>query len=283
MAFAARPTSIRRRGSAALLCAALLAFVATPGCARPSAPPPTSAPASGPLATAPAPVPNAPVIHRVGISHERVDAGWYVIPGTVLLWADVEGADRVDFLLAPTGTEQTAARFQAARRPDTSHWSRLHATPADPVLYHLWVEAAGPGGTARSEVFSLMHEQVQPPPPPFEGIPRFPSFRWNVGPTEADQKALRDWLGRDFDAGGARVALSSRLHDVSAAEVLRFYVEELERAGWQVEPAVERGPGWTLAARKQDRAAAVGLAHGESFDSPPRRPELGYRLAIVVR
>lgn len=295
---------IRRPITSALLLAWLMA-VTVPGCVR-STPAPPTAPAANPgsatpgangapatpgadgdgaggAANRPPAAHTAPVIRNLGISHERSDGGWLVIPGTVSLWAAVENADRVDFLFAPTGTEQTPARYPARRLTGEGHWALLHRTPSDPVLYHVWVEATGPGGTARSEVLSVMHERVEPGPGTFEGIPLFPSFRWNVAPSRAERDSLRPWLGQDYDAGGARVAVSGWLQQVSPVEVERFYLGQLEAAGWEVEGPVGGGSSWGMRAKREGRVVQVSFALGDRFGGPPSRPELGYRVAIVVR
>jgi hypothetical protein len=118
----------------------------------------------GPTRTAPSP---APTITEVRIDPAlSQQGGFYALPagaGQVRLMAAADNADRVRYLLVPTGTgtRDLAKQIGDATSSEVegrTWWVYDWSYTDEAMLAHLLVEASGPGGTTEQTPFGFYHE-----------------------------------------------------------------------------------------------------------------------------
>jgi hypothetical protein len=109
----------------------------------------------------------APVIHEVKIDPALPrDGFFYTLPagtGQVRLMTAADNADRVSYLLVPTGTnvrglEELIGEATTSDVDGRSWWVYDWAYPDEAILAHLVVEASSSGGTAEQTPFGFYHE-----------------------------------------------------------------------------------------------------------------------------
>lgn len=109
----------------------------------------------------------APVIHEVKIDPALPrDGFFYTLPagtGQVRLMTAADNADRVSYLLVPTGTnvrglEELIGEASTSDVDGRSWWVYDWAYPDEAILAHLVVEASSSGGTAEQTPFGFYHE-----------------------------------------------------------------------------------------------------------------------------
>ena len=114
--------------------------------------------------TAPSP---APTITEVRIDPVLPKAGgFYALPagaGQIRLMTAADNADRVSYILVPTGTgtRDLAAQIGDAISSEVdgrTWWVYTWSYPDEAMLAHLLVEASGPGGATEQTPFGLYHE-----------------------------------------------------------------------------------------------------------------------------
>jgi hypothetical protein len=154
--------------------ALLVASLAAAACGQSQPDPPTTAPSQPPIVTtAPAPSPLNPdptppapgptarprILSVTTIPALAKQGNFLRLPagaGKVLFRVQAVNAQRVRFLLSPTGTD-TAARLLGEDTNGRDGWTLAWRYPDEAVAAHLTVRAIGPGGTSPDTVLGLYH------------------------------------------------------------------------------------------------------------------------------
>jgi hypothetical protein len=104
----------------------------------------------------------APRILRVTTSPRlrTLEGGWLELPpgaGTVVFSVTATHAQRVRFVLTPTGTETGPyGRLRGEDRDPSDGFRLVWRYPAEGLSAHLGIQATGPGGTA-DKTFGIAH------------------------------------------------------------------------------------------------------------------------------
>ncbi|MDX3189675.1 Gmad2 immunoglobulin-like domain-containing protein [Streptomyces sp. MN03-5084-2B] len=91
-----------------------------------------------------------------------LEGGWLILPdgpGTIAFTAKATGADRVEFILTPTGTEtEPLAKVLGTGTKAGELYTFTWTYPDEPVMAHLGIRATGPGGTTEVTPINLYHD-----------------------------------------------------------------------------------------------------------------------------
>lgn len=84
------------------------------------------------------------------------EGGWLVVAGDITVTVSAQGAEKVDFYLAPTGTGVTPSLVYTDE-DGRDGWQYRWTVP-DSLLAHLWVVATNRAGSTKSELIKLYNE-----------------------------------------------------------------------------------------------------------------------------
>ncbi|MDD4237921.1 MAG: stalk domain-containing protein [Desulfotomaculaceae bacterium] len=98
-----------------------------------------------------------PIIRDSGISYTKRDAGWYTIPSTFTAWVKSDNAQKVDFYLTPTGTNQEPVKIATAYS-NNQEFSITYTLPGGYTMAHFWAVAVNAKGEASTGVFNVYCE-----------------------------------------------------------------------------------------------------------------------------
>lgn len=103
------------------------------------------------------PVMGKPVIKSFGITHTKIDAGWYIIPRTFTAWVEADNTQKVDFYLTPTGTGQEPVKI-ASSYGNGGQFSISYRLPQESMMAHFWAVAINERGEQSTDILNVYRE-----------------------------------------------------------------------------------------------------------------------------
>ncbi|MDD3653884.1 MAG: stalk domain-containing protein [Desulfotomaculaceae bacterium] len=98
-----------------------------------------------------------PVIKNFGITHTKLDAGWYTIPRAFTACVEADNTHKVDFYLTPTGTGQIPVKI-ATSYGNGGQFSITYRLPQASIMAHFWAVAINERGEQSTDILNVYRD-----------------------------------------------------------------------------------------------------------------------------